>query len=170
MTPSLVLPSCRGFVLPFGNQVAKRLHLDHRRQWTDRGTHRSWLLRRPSQRTVPRPRCIPTAGDGDRSSTGGDVTGLSQHHPGGTGLGHLSADGGASIAEWQTDSLPSGDECAAAVAQRGNGYLSGLVTGSHVCGQTAEGRVFRIDVLGVLPREVRDAYGSRLVDISTSAD
>ncbi|MBB4688139.1 hypothetical protein [Amycolatopsis jiangsuensis] len=55
----------------------------------------------------------------------------------------------AKLAEWQTDSLPGKDECASAVAERGDSRTGELVKGNIVCGKTAEGRIFRIEVLGV---------------------
>ncbi|RSM79195.1 hypothetical protein DL991_14985 [Amycolatopsis sp. WAC 01375] len=53
----------------------------------------------------------------------------------------------AKLAEWQTDSVPGKDECTSAVAERGQKYTGDLVASSHVCGKTAEGRVFRFDVI-----------------------
>ncbi|MFD5247648.1 hypothetical protein ACFWIW_24135 [Amycolatopsis sp. NPDC058340] len=65
------------------------------------------------------------------------------------GNGFTTQGEAARLAEWQTDSLPSKDECTSAVAERGQSFTGSLVSSSHVCGKTAEGRVFRIDVIAV---------------------
>lgn len=63
---------------------------------------------------------------------------------------HLDADPDtAQLAEWQTDSVPGREQCAAVVRERGTPETGNLVKGSHVCGRTTEGRIFRVDVLSV---------------------
>ncbi|MCP2164118.1 hypothetical protein [Goodfellowiella coeruleoviolacea] len=62
----------------------------------------------------------------------------------------LYSEGGFALAEWQqSDSVPGKEQCAAETAARGSGAVDGLVTGSLVCGTTPEGRVFRLEVLGL---------------------
>lgn len=59
------------------------------------------------------------------------------------------------LVEWPTDSVPGHGECAAKVSANGKRDATGLVAGSQVCGRTPEGRVFRIEVLGVSANEIR---------------
>jgi hypothetical protein len=55
----------------------------------------------------------------------------------------------AKMAVWTSSGTPDRAACASAVDEQGKTYLSGTEKGNHVCGRTAEGRVFRIDVTGV---------------------
>ncbi|MBV8934018.1 MAG: hypothetical protein JOZ47_22770 [Kutzneria sp.] len=59
------------------------------------------------------------------------------------------ANGDTKVFEWQSDSVPGREECASAVAAKGENQTGTLVRGSRICGRTSEGRTFRIDVLDV---------------------
>lgn len=60
--------------------------------------------------------------------------------------GRLHGDPGYWLAEWITDGVPGRSECKAHLAQRATQDAENLVAGSVVCGQTPEGRIFRIEV------------------------
>ncbi|WP_329048230.1 hypothetical protein OG738_37835 [Amycolatopsis sp. NBC_01488] len=55
----------------------------------------------------------------------------------------------AKLAVWTSGGTPDRAGCASTVDEQGKAYISGTEKGNHVCGRTAEGRVFRIDVTGV---------------------
>lgn len=56
---------------------------------------------------------------------------------------------------WTTDSVPAKEQCAKAVATEGDTFTARLVAGNRVCGRTTEGRVFRIEVLGMKAGGIR---------------
>ncbi len=56
--------------------------------------------------------------------------------------------GNSRLAMWETDSVPSKEQCAKRVAIDGSNQAGNLVAGNRVCGKTDEGRVFRIEILG----------------------
>ncbi|HUQ61122.1 hypothetical protein [Lentzea sp.] len=60
--------------------------------------------------------------------------------------GRLHGDPGYWLAEWITDGVPGRAECVARLAERSTQDAENLVQGSRVCGQTPEGRIFRIEV------------------------
>lgn len=69
--------------------------------------------------------------------------------------GSLYTTSAGTLVDWQIDSVPGKDDCATAIAERGTNQTHTLVSDSHVCGRTAEGRFFRIDVLAAGTGEVR---------------
>jgi hypothetical protein len=71
---------------------------------------------------------------------------------GGTGGVFESYHGAGKLAAWTSSGTPDRTGCGSAVDERGAEYLSGIEKGTHVCGRTAESRVFRIDVTGVSER------------------
>ncbi len=60
--------------------------------------------------------------------------------------GRLHGDPGYWLAEWLIDGVPGRAECVARLAERSTQDAENLVQGSRVCGQTPEGRIFRIEV------------------------
>lgn len=54
---------------------------------------------------------------------------------------------GPVVTEWQTDSIPSENDCDSAAVSRGTNQTTGLSAGEYICGRTAEGRVFRVNVI-----------------------
>ncbi|MDX3192008.1 hypothetical protein PV458_26655 [Streptomyces sp. MN03-5084-2B] len=52
-------------------------------------------------------------------------------------------------AVWTSSGTPDRDGCGSTVDEHGSTYVHGLEKGNHVCGRTAEGRVFRVDITGV---------------------
>jgi hypothetical protein len=68
---------------------------------------------------------------------------------GGTGGVFESYHGAGKLAVWTSSGTPDRNACGSAVDERGATYVHGLEKGNHLCGRTAEGRVFRIDVTGV---------------------
>lgn len=101
------------------------------------------------------------AGSDDGTYFAGNLTwgefNLDQREPKRVGSKYITSHGtvlyayddSAELAVWETDSVPSKDECANVVATDGSNQTAALVAGNRVCGQTAEGRVFRIEILGV---------------------
>ncbi|MEV7093795.1 hypothetical protein AB0M80_13260 [Amycolatopsis sp. NPDC051045] len=71
---------------------------------------------------------------------------------GGTGGVFESYHDAGKLAAWTSSGTPDRTGCTSAVDERGAEYLSGIEKGTHVCGRTPEGRVFRIDVTGVSDR------------------
>jgi hypothetical protein len=71
---------------------------------------------------------------------------------GGTGGVFESYHDAGKLAAWTSSGTPDRAGCGSAVDERGAEYISGIEKGTHVCGRTAEGRVFRIDVTGVSER------------------
>lgn len=67
----------------------------------------------------------------------------------------LYADDPILLVEWPSDATPGYGECAEKVSAAGKSDATGLVAGSHVCGRTPEGRVFRIEVLGIDANVIR---------------
>ncbi len=57
-------------------------------------------------------------------------------------------DGNSVLAMWETDSVPSKEQCANRAATEGSNQVTNLVAGNRVCGKTDEGRIFRIEILG----------------------
>jgi len=68
---------------------------------------------------------------------------------GGTGGVFESYHDAGKAAVWTSSGTPDRDACGSAVDERGSAYVNGLEKGNHVCGRTAEGRVFRVDITGV---------------------
>jgi hypothetical protein len=54
--------------------------------------------------------------------------------------------GAARLTVWTSNGTPDRNACATAVGRGSSTYINGLVEGNHVCGRTAEGRIFRIDI------------------------
>jgi hypothetical protein len=71
---------------------------------------------------------------------------------GGTGGVFESYHDAGKLAVWTSSGTPDSAGCGSAVDERGAAYISGAEKGTHVCGRTPEGRVFRIDVTGVSDR------------------
>ncbi|WP_410637362.1 hypothetical protein [Amycolatopsis sp. lyj-346] len=71
---------------------------------------------------------------------------------GGTGGVFQSYHDAGKLAVWTSSGTPDRAGCASTVGERGAEYLSGAEKGTHVCGRTPEGRVFRIDVTAVSQR------------------
>ncbi|MDQ7806630.1 hypothetical protein Q5425_23060 [Amycolatopsis sp. A133] len=71
---------------------------------------------------------------------------------GGTGGVFESYHDAGKLAVWTSGGTPDSAACGSAVDERGAAYISGVEKGNHVCGRTAEGRVFRVDVTGVSDR------------------
>ena len=71
---------------------------------------------------------------------------------GGTGGVFESYHDAGKLAVWTSSGTPDRAGCASTVDEHGAAYISGVEKGTHVCGRTPEGRVFRIDVTGVSDR------------------
>jgi hypothetical protein len=52
----------------------------------------------------------------------------------------------AELSVWTSNGTPDKNACATAVSKDSSTYINGLVEGNHICGRTAEGRIFRIDI------------------------
>jgi hypothetical protein len=57
--------------------------------------------------------------------------------------------GNSTLAIWETDFVPSEKQCASRGATDGSDQATNLVAGNRVCGKTGEGRIFRIEILGI---------------------
>ncbi|WP_410608461.1 hypothetical protein [Amycolatopsis sp. lyj-109] len=71
---------------------------------------------------------------------------------GGTGGVFESYHDAGKLAVWTSSGTPDNAGCGSTVDEHGATYISGVEKGNHVCGRTAEGRVFRVDVTGVSDR------------------